>query len=297
MMKTHSNSLPVISFDLVSFLGDFLQLTKFRLAVSVVFSSVAGYLIAVDQIEVSILFGLIFGGFAMVGASNAFNQWIERDKDALMDRTKNRPLPTGRINNFTALLIASLLTLLGILILNNINFKTAFFGALSIIIYTCIYTPLKSLTSLSVFVGAFPGAIPFMLGWVAATGNFGIEPGVLFMVQFFWQFPHFWALCWKLDDDYKLAGFILLPSGYRDKKSAFQIMLYAAFLIPVTMLPWVVNMSGYFSMLFGVLASLCMLIPAIRLYISLDMKYAKQVMFLSFVYLPFVLLVYYLDKI
>ncbi len=300
MMKTHSNSLPVISFDLVSFLGDFLQLTKFRLAVSVVFSSVAGYLIAVDQIEVSILFGLIFGGFAMVGASNAFNQWIERDKDALMDRTKNRPLPTGRINNFTALLIASLLTLLGILILNNINFKTAFFGALSIIIYTCIYTPLKSVTSLSVFVGAFPGAIPFMLGWVAATGNFGIEPGVLFMVQFFWQFPHFWAIGWMMDDDYQKAGFKMLPTGKPDRVTAFQIVFYTIWTIIISISPFT-QYSGSLTLSIGAVVALILigvyfLYHALKLMQKKSKEAARKLIYASITYISLLQIIYVLDK-
>jgi len=300
MMKTHSNSLPVISFDLVSFVGVFLQLTKFRLAVSVVFSSVAGYLIAVDQIEVSILFGLIFGGFAMVGASNAFNQWIERDKDALMDRTKNRPLPTGRINNFTALLIASLLTLLGILILNNINFKTAFFGALSIIIYTCIYTPLKSLTSLSVFVGAFPGAIPFMLGWVAATGNFGIEPGVLFMVQFFWQFPHFWAIGWMMDDDYQKAGFKMLPTGKPDRVTAFQIVFYTIWTIIISISPFT-QYSGSLTLSIGAVVALILigvyfLYHALKLMQKKSKEAARKLIYASITYISLLQIIYVLDK-
>ena len=300
MMKTHSNSLPVISFDLVSFLGDFLQLTKFRLAVSVVFSSVAGYLIAVDQIEVSILFGLIFGGFAMVGASNAFNQWIERDKDALMDRTKNRPLPTGRINNFTALLIASLLTLLGILILNNINFKTAFFGALSIIIYTCVYTPLKSVTSLSVFVGAFPGAIPFMLGWVAATGNFGIEPGVLFMVQFFWQFPHFWAIGWMMDDDYQKAGFKMLPTGKPDRVTAFQIVFYSIWTIIISISPFT-QYSGSLTLSIGAVVALILigvyfLYHALKLMQKKSKEAARKLIYASITYISLLQIIYVLDK-
>jgi protoheme IX farnesyltransferase len=300
MMKTHSNSLPVISFDLVSFVGVFLQLTKFRLAVSVVFSSVAGYLIAVDQIEVSILFGLIFGGFAMVGASNAFNQWIERDKDALMDRTKNRPLPTGRINNFTALLIASLLTLLGILILNNINFKTAFFGALSIIIYTCIYTPLKSLTSLSVFVGAFPGAIPFMLGWVAATGNFGIEPGVLFMVQFFWQFPHFWAIGWMMDDDYQKAGFKMLPTGKPDRVTAFQIVFYTIWTIIISISPFT-QYSGALTLSSGAVVALVLigvyfLYHALKLMQKKSKEAARKLIYASITYISLLQIIYVLDK-
>ncbi|MFL2571697.1 MAG: heme o synthase [Parvicellaceae bacterium] len=278
-------------------LKSYSDLTKFRLSALVVVSAILGYLIAPGEFSLSTLIYLFLGGFFVTGSSNAFNQVLERDLDKLMKRTQNRPLPLGNLSVFEGLFFAFLIGLVGVFFLWLINDSCAFLGFLALVLYVVVYTPLKTKTPFAVFVGALPGSFPPMLGYIAASGSFGLEPGILFMIQFFWQFPHFWALCWKLDDDYKLAGFVLLPSGYRDKKSAFQIMLYAAFLIPVTMLPWVVNMSGYFSMLFGVLASLCMLIPAIRLYISLDMKYAKQVMFLSFVYLPFVLLVYYLDKI
>ena len=172
-------------------LKDFFELTKARLAISVVFSSLAGYLIAANSYDFSIIILLVVGGYCMVGASNSFNQIIEKDLDALMDRTRNRPIPTGRISVSVAFIISVLLTLTGIVILYKINPKTALFGAISIFIYTCLYTPLKTVTPLSVFVGAFPGAIPFMLGWVAATNNFGIEAGALFTIQFFWQFPHF----------------------------------------------------------------------------------------------------------
>ena len=278
-------------------LKSYSDLTKFRLSALVVVSAILGYLIAPGEFSLSTLINLFLGGFFVTGSSNAFNQVLERDLDKLMKRTQNRPLPLGNLSVFEGLFFAFLIGLVGVFFLWLINDSCAFLGFLALVLYVVVYTPLKTKTPFAVFVGALPGSFPPMLGYIAASGSFGLEPGILFMIQFFWQFPHFWALCWKLDDDYKLAGFVLLPSGYRDKKSAFQIMLYAAFLIPVTMLPWVVNMSGYFSMLFGVLASLCMLIPAIRLYITLDMKYAKQVMFLSFVYLPFVLLVYYLDKI
>jgi protoheme IX farnesyltransferase len=193
-------------------LKDFFELTKARLAISVVFSSLAGYLIAADSYDFYIVLFLVIGGYCMVGASNSFNQIIEKDLDALMDITKNRPIPTGRVSVSIAFIISVLLTLIGIIILYKINPKTALFGAISIFIYTCLYTPLKTITPLSVFVGAFPGAIPFMLGWVAATNNFGIEAGALFTIQFFWQFPHFWALGWMLDDDYKKAGINMLPS-------------------------------------------------------------------------------------
>ena len=253
-------------------LKSYSDLTKFRLSALVVVSAILGYLIAPGEFSLSTLIYLFLGGFFVTGSSNAFNQVLERDLDKLMKRTQNRPLPLGNLSVFEGIFFAFLIGLVGVFFLWLINDSCAFLGFLALVLYVVVYTPLKTKTPFAVFVGALPGSFPPMLGYIAASGSFGLEPGILFMIQFFWQFPHFWALCWKLDDDYKLAGFVLLPSGYRDKKSALQIMLYAAFLIPVTMLPWVVNMSGYFSMLFGVLASLCMLIPAIRLYISLDMK-------------------------
>ena len=300
MMKTHSDSLPIVTFSFATLVSDFLQLTKFRLAISVVFSSVAGYLLAVDQIEVSILLGLFFGGFAMVGASNAFNQWIEKDKDALMDRTKNRPLPAGRMNNLTALFIASLLTLLGIFILNNINFKTALFGSLSIFIYTCVYTPLKSVTPLSVFVGAFPGAIPFMLGWVAATGSFGVEPGILFMVQFFWQFPHFWAIGWMMDDDYKKAGFKMLPTGNPDRATAFQIVFYTLWTIIISITPYT-HFSGALTLSMGtvvclVLIGVYFLYHALKLMQKKSKEAARKLMYASIAYISLLQIIYVLDK-
>lgn len=192
---------------------DFKQITKVGLSLSVVFSSLAGYLLGANTISYNILILLAFGGYCMVGASNAFNQVIERDLDALMKRTQNRPIPSGRMSVQTALIIAVVFTIVGIAALYIVNPKTAMFGGISIFLYTSVYTPLKTRTPLSVFVGAFPGAIPFMLGWVAATNDFGIEAGVLFMIQFFWQFPHFWAIGWVLYDDYKKAGFNLLPTG------------------------------------------------------------------------------------
>tara|TARA_B100000963_G_scaffold290743_1_gene260667 strand:+ start:422 stop:1327 length:906 start_codon:yes stop_codon:yes gene_type:complete len=299
-MKTLSDSLPLLSFNFVTFINDFLQLTKFRLAISVVFSSVAGYLLAVDHIDSSILTALLFGGFSMVGASNAFNQWIEKEKDSLMDRTKNRPLPSGRMNNLTALIIASLLTLVGIFILNNINFKTALFGALSIFIYTCIYTPLKSVTPLSVFIGAFPGAIPFMLGWVAATGSFGIEPGILFMVQFFWQFPHFWAIGWMMDDDYKKAGFKMLPTGNPDRATAFQIVFYTFWTIIISITPYT-QYSGSLTLSLGaficlVLIGLYFLYHTLKLMQNKSKEAAKKLMYASIVYISLLQVIYVIDK-
>ena len=217
--------------------ADFSQLTKFRLSISVVISSLAGYFLAVQQVDYVTLLLLIVGGYAMVGASNAFNQVFEKDLDNLMLRTKNRPLPAGRMHPTSALFLGVILTVIGVAALYVINLKTAFFASISIFLYACVYTPLKQKTPLAVFVGAFPGAIPFMLGWVAATNEFGIEPGVLFMLQFFWQFPHFWAIGWLMHDQYEAAGFKMLPSGGRDQNTAFQIVFYTLWTVVISLIP------------------------------------------------------------
>ena len=300
MMKTHLDSSPVKSISIATFVNDFLQLTKFRLALSVVFSSVAGYLLAVDQVETKILIGLFIGGFAMVGASNAINQLIEKDLDALMSRTKNRPLPTGRMSALVAAIIATFLTVLGVMVLYAINLKTALFGLLSIFIYTCIYTPLKTKSPLAVFVGAFPGAIPFMLGWVAATGKFGIEPGTLFMVQFFWQFPHFWAIGWMLDDDYKKAGFKMLPSGNPDRLTAFQIVFYSLWTIVISLLPATSYTGNLHLSIPGailiLIIGLYLLYYAIKLMQLKTKDAAKKLMFASIGYITILQLIYVIDK-
>ena len=300
MMKTHLDSSPVKSISIATFVNDFLQLTKFRLALSVVFSSVAGYLLAVDQVETKILIGLFIGGFAMVGASNAINQLIEKDLDALMSRTKNRPLPTGRMSTLVAAIIATFLTVLGVMVLYAINVKTALFGLLSIFIYTCIYTPLKTKSPLAVFVGAFPGAIPFMLGWVAATGKFGIEPGTLFMIQFFWQFPHFWAIGWMLDDDYKKAGFKMLPSGNPDRLTAFQIVFYTLWTIVISLLPATSYTGNLHLSIPGailiLIIGLYLLYYAIKLMQLKTKDAAKKLMFASIGYITILQLIYVIDK-
>ena len=278
----------------------FFSLTKVRLALSVVFSTLAGYILAADKIQGLDMLLLLIGGYCMVGASNSFNQIIEKDKDALMNRTKNRPLPTKKITSSNAFWISVFLTIAGIGILYTINYKTAFFAGLSVFIYTCIYTPLKSITPLSVFVGAIPGAIPFMLGWVAATNKFGIEPGTLFMIQFFWQFPHFWALGWMLDDDYKKAGFNMLPTGKRDKKTAIQIILYVIWMIIISVFPYS-GLTGSLTLgFYGVIIVLCvgiiMLFFAINLYNRMDINSAKNLFLYTIFYLTSIQLVYIIDK-
>jgi len=300
MIKFHLNSLTASSLNIAQTINDFFQLTKLRLSTSVVFSSLAGYLLASDKLETQVLLGLFFGGFAMVGASNAFNQLIEKNKDSLMIRTQNRPLPSGRMSNIVAATIATVLAVFGILILQYINFKTALFGALSIFLYTCVYTPLKSVTSLSVFVGAFPGAIPFMLGWVAATGSFGIEPGILFMIQFFWQFPHFWAIGWMVDEDYKNAGFKMLPTGSPNKTTAFLIVFYSLWTIIISILPYTkysgdLNLSTHAAFALLTIGG-CFLYFALKLMQQKTKKAARNLMYASIVYISFLQLIYVFDK-
>ena len=283
--------------------ADFKAITKAGLAISVLFSSIAGYLLGFNEANPfcwTVLLKLAIGGYCMVGASNAYNQVIEKDLDALMDRTKNRPVPAGRMSPNAALVIASILTIIGIVLLYTINPKTAMFGAISIFLYTSIYTPLKTVTSLSVFVGAFPGAIPFMLGWVAATGNFGIEAGTLFLIQFFWQFPHFWAIGWFLFEDYEKAGFFMLPTGKKDNGTAIQIILYTIWLIIASLLP----VLGYTGQLFITplaailvfLLGLWMLYYAVRLYKRRTVKAARTLMLVSVSYITLLQLIYIFDK-
>ncbi|MGB3149928.1 MAG: heme o synthase [Maribacter sp.] len=280
--------------------ADFKEITKARLAISVVFSSVAGYFLGAYELELSSILLLSFGGYCMVGASNAYNQIIEKDLDALMQRTKNRPIPAGRMSVNTAMIIAVVLTVIGIVSLYFLNPKTAMFGAISIFLYTSVYTPLKTKTPLAVFVGAFPGAIPFMLGWVAATNDFGIEPGTLFMIQFFWQFPHFWALGWMLDDDYKKGGFKMLPTGKKDTGTALQIIMYTIWMIVISIIP-VFGVTGrlQLSLVSAVLVFLMgavMLFFALRLYSKRDNVSAKRLMLSSVSYITLMQIIYVIDK-
>ena len=271
------------------------------LSLSVVFSSIAGYFLGADKIDVYTLILLAFGGYFMVGASNAYNQIIEKDLDALMDRTKNRPIPAGRMSVNTAFAIAVVFTILGIITLYIINPKTAMYGAISIFLYTSVYTPLKTKTPLAVFVGAIPGAIPFMLGWVAAKNDFGIEPGTLFAIQFFWQFPHFWAIGWFLFDDYKKGGFFMLPTGKRDKGTAVQIIMYTVWTIIASIVP-IFGFTGELKLsVVGAIAvlllGLVMLYYALRLFKLRTSKAAKQLMLASVSYITLLQIIYVVDKL
>lgn len=283
-----------------SLFSEILTLIKHRLSLSVVFSSVASYLIAFEVFSLVTFTLLILGGFFVVGASNGFNQIIERKRDALMIRTLNRPLPTGGLNVYQATLVCVILSFLGLFMLYTINFRTAFFGFLSMIIYLAIYTPLKPITPLSVFFGAIPGAIPFMLGWVAVTNQFSIETSILFMIQFFWQFPHFWAIAWFSDDDYRKAGFKMLPSGKRDDSTAFQIVFYTIWMILVSTLPYF-SFTGdftisFYSLLLILVSGCFMLFQAIRLMKYKDKQNAIRLMYASIFYLSFIQIIFVVDK-
>ena len=294
MTATQTQELPI------SWVKNFTEITKLRLSVSVVFSSVAGYLLGAAKVDFMILLLLCIGGYCMVGASNVFNQIMERDLDSLMDRTKNRPIPAGTMSVTTALSIAIILTIVGISVLYSINPQTAMFGAISIFIYVFLYTPLKTKTPLSVFVGAFPGAIPFMLGWVAATNDFGIEPGTLFMIQFFWQFPHFWAIGWFLFDDYKKGGFTMLPTEKRDRTTAVQVVFYSLCTVLSSLIPaFGVTGAFYITPISAVIIGglgIWFVYYGLRLYKQKTDTSAKQLMLVSVSYITLLQIIYVADK-
>ena len=279
--------------------SDYAQLTKLRLSFLVVLSAVLSFFLAVDQFSWIKFISLVIGGFMVTGASNTFNQIIEKDLDKLMSRTEDRPLPANRMHVNEALWLAGIMAVVGVSILwYFLNPLSGVLGALALFTYVAIYTPLKRIHPIAVFVGAFPGAIPPMLGYVAVTGEMGMIPGILFAVQFIWQFPHFWAIAWKVDDDYKKAGFSLLPSrGRKDKSSAFLIFVYCLFLIPVSLLPFLFGISGILSVWVATIAGLWFMYYAVKLFFDLQDKSATQLMFASFFYLPILQIIYLIDKV
>ena len=277
-----------------------LELTKARLNLSVVYSALAGYLLGAATYSFLEILYVCVGGYLVVGAANGFNQVIEKDRDALMRRTMNRPLPSGRLSSLEAMIASTLMAFAGLFLLYLINPLTLVFGAFAFFIYVLVYTPLKAIGPIAVFVGAFPGAIPALLGWVAATNDFGIEPGTLFAIQFLWQFTHFWAIGWVADKDYKKAGYSLLPSGKRDNKTAIQIVLYTVFLIPVSVLPYF-GITGALSLslwafILVLLFGLALLAYALKLFRTHEPADARKLMIFSVIYLPMVQLIYVLDK-
>lgn len=289
----------------MSKMTDYAQFIKLRLATLVVFSAVIGYFIGVHQLELREsaafswiqLTALILGGFLVTGSSNGFNQIIERDLDKLMSRTQNRPLPAGRMSLTEAWIIAIVTGIAGILILTIFtNLLSGILGAVALLLYTLVYTPSKRVTPFSALIGAFPGAIPPMLGCVAATegnGYIGMAAILLFATQFMWQFPHFWAIAWVSHEDYKKAGFHMLPSpGGRDKASAFQTVIYTIVLIPVSLAPLLFHMIGFISAGIILVCGIGFLWQAFKLYRDCEVSSARELMFGSFIYLPAVQLAF-----
>jgi protoheme IX farnesyltransferase len=274
-----------------------MALTKMRLSFLVVISSVTGYLFASGNFGLNFWL-LIIGGYFITGASNAFNQIIEKELDKKMPRTAKRPLPTNSMSVTEAFIWATALAIIGAILLFQINFFSGILGLLALSIYVFLYTPLKRITPWAVFVGAFPGAIPPMLGVVAVQNEFSLLAGIMFLVQFVWQFPHFWAIAWVVDEDYAKGGFSLLPSkGRKDKKSATIILLSSILLVPAGVLPYIFSFTGVISLIIGLLAGLWFLWITIQFYLTLDDKLARKLMFASFIYLPIIQFLYVFNHI
>lgn len=286
-----------------SIIKDIATLFKLRLSLLVIVSAVLGYFVGTSTVNWSVLIALGLGGFLLTGGSNGMNQVWERNWDKLMTRTQNRPIPSGTLSPLKAGIISMAAGIIGIALLwIYVNTATGVLGLLAFFLYVFVYTPLKRITSLAVFVGAFPGAVPPMLGYIAATGTYGIEAGSLFAMQFMWQFPHFWAIAWVAHEDYQRGGYNLLPfKEGRTKRSAYQILLYSLFLIPVSLLPWAFPLEkalvGNLAAVVAVIAGGFMAWYSFKLYRSCDIKDAKKVMFTSFFYLPIVQIFYVIDKL
>ncbi|MFT6243284.1 MAG: protoheme IX farnesyltransferase [Salibacteraceae bacterium] len=275
----------------------YMVFTKFRLSALVVISALTGYLFVggSDGLEITLL---LIGGFLVTAASNGSNQIWERDLDKLMKRTERRPIPMGEMSVTESVIVVLVCLLAGTYMLYLINLYSALLGLSAYVMYVFIYTPMKRVSPWAVFVGAFPGAIPPMLGAIAGTNEFGLVPGVLFFVQFVWQFPHFWAIAWVSFDDYKAGGFSLLPSREgKSKSSAFQIVAYALALIPFSLLPWVMGWTGIVSLILVLFLGIGFFLYSYRLLLTCDDKDARKLMFASFLYLPLVQFLYVLDRV
>lgn len=295
------------------FFSDLSKLIKFRLTFLVVFSASITFLIGsrmqvargeVPGIDWGNWLILVAGGFLVTAAANCFNEIIEKDLDKLMTRTMDRPMPAGRMTTGQGLVLGLIMGMLGTWLLGKLNLETGLLSVFSILLYAFVYTPLKRKSPIAVFVGAIPGALPPLIGYLAALGHIRhflpIDyeiAGILFLVQFVWQFPHFWAIAWVLDDDYKKAGFRLLPTKKRDKGSAVLVFLSTLILIPVSLLPTIYNFGGYYIAGFSVIAGLVFAWLAFKLLVKLDVESARKVMFCSFFYIPLVQLILLFDFI
>lgn len=275
------------------------ELTKFRLSALVSFSAVFGFLLASNEADLFKIFILFISGYLVSASSVINNQILEKDFDKLMDRTKNRPLPMGKISSKKSILISIIFMLVGLTLMGYfLNIYSVVISFLSLLLYSFIYTPLKRVGPIAVFVGAIPGALPPLIGWVANTNSISLEAVIIFSIQFIWQFPHFWAIAWLYDDDYKKVGFKLLPSnGKKNLNTAINIMTYTLFLIPLGLLPTIFGITGIISGTIAVVCAILFLIQTIKLIKDYSRNSALRVMFGSFIYLPIVQISYIVDKI
>ena len=285
-----------------SFISDFKKLVKLRLTLLVVFSASISFLIgSKQQGDINWINWLVLtiGGFFVTSSANAFNEIIERDLDKLMSRTSDRPIPAGRMTSGQAVVLSVFMALLGTLILVRLNFLTGVLSVFSIFLYAIVYTPSKRISPIAVFIGAFPGALPPLIGYFAAFKDPVISwiPIILFLIQFVWQFPHFWSIAWVLDEDYKKAGFRLLPTTKRDRVSALVTFLVTILLIPVSLLPTILGFGGYVVGIISLIASIAITYSAWQLYRKLDLAAARKLMLGSFFYLPLVQLLLLFDFI
>ncbi len=280
-------------------LYDYGVLVKFKLLLFVVFSAAFAFLFGTrGAIDWGQFMLLSLGGFLVTGAANALNEVFEREPDKLMKRTRNRPLPDGRMSVSEALAVSMAFGLTGIwLLASYVSLLCGILGMIAMFTYAFAYTPMKRITPFSVFIGAIPGAMPPLIGWVAATGELGFGGWLLFTLQFFWQFPHFWAIAWSQDEEYRKAGFHMLPSrSGKSRASAFQVVAYTISLIPVGMMPYLFGFSGLASAIVITCAGLAFTVYAVQLYRTCSDAAARRVMFMSILYLPVVMIALVLDK-
>ncbi|PRY45421.1 protoheme IX farnesyltransferase [Spirosoma oryzae] len=283
---------------LVERLAVYIELIKLKLTLAVVFSGVFGYCLASQSVVWWKVAVLVIASIAITGAANIINQIIEKDSDRFMKRTAVRPLPTGRATVTEAAWVSLVLFSLSVFLFVYVfNIRAASLAVLSLLLYGFVYTPLKRRGQIAVFIGALPGAFPPMIGWVAATNQFGWAPGILFAIQFFWQFPHFWAIGWLAFDEYKKAGIQMMPGKAKDSDTAFRIMLYTLFLVPVGWLPYMLGMTGIHSAFIAMIGGILFLAQTFHLMRTCTDKAALQMMFGSLIYLPVVQIVYLLDKV
>ena len=296
----HTTSKTIFAIEkIMSALKVIFELTKFRLSFLVSFSAIVGFILASDNFNLIDLLVLGLSGYLVTAASVINNQILEKELDKKMDRTKNRPLPTNRISKTNSTIISIIFMVIGLVTMTMyFNFTSGLLSLASLLLYTFVYTPLKKVGPIAVFVGAIPGALPPLIGWVAFSGVISIEAIIIFSIQFIWQFPHFWAIAWIYHNDYKKVGFKLLPSkGEKNFNTALNIMTYTLFLIPLGLLPTVFGITGIISGAIAVFCAILFLAQTFKLFKDYSRSSALKIMFGSFIYLPIVQISFILDKI